>query len=76
MQLFQEQKTFSEFVSAFFKARLNIERFQKKMTLIADAFPILRNPKNEVKQISKKSPLRESSGKQHLKGTKNWRNIN
>ena len=30
MQLSQKEKTFSEFLSAFFKARLNIVRFQKK----------------------------------------------
>ena len=30
MQLFQEQKSFSEFFSAFLKARLNFELFKKK----------------------------------------------
>ena len=30
MQLSQEQGTFSEFVSAFFWARLNLEDFQEK----------------------------------------------
>ena len=30
MQLSKKQKTFSEFLSAFLKARLNFEQFQKK----------------------------------------------
>ena len=30
MQLSQKKKTFSEFLSAFLKTRLNIEHFQKK----------------------------------------------
>ena len=30
MQLSQKQKTFSQFVSSFFKATLNFEQFQKK----------------------------------------------
>ena len=49
MQLPQKQKTFSQFVAAFLKARLNFEHLQKKMTLIADVFPKLRTPKYFVK---------------------------
>ena len=30
MQLSQKQKNFSEFLSAFLKSSLNVERFQKK----------------------------------------------
>ena len=44
--LSQKQKTFSQFFSAFLKSTLNFERFQKKMTLIADVFPKLPSPKN------------------------------
>ena len=43
--LSQKQKTFSCFLSAFLKCTLNFERFQKKMTLIADVFPKLLSPK-------------------------------
>ena len=43
--LSQKQKTFSQFFSAFLKSTLNFERFQKKMTLIADVFLKLPSPK-------------------------------
>ena len=46
--LYQKQKTFSEFFSAFLKCRLNFEHFQKKMTLIADVFPKLSCPKKVI----------------------------
>ena len=48
MQLSQK-KFFFQFVSAIWKSRLNFEHFQKNMTIIADAFPKLRTPKNMVK---------------------------
>ena len=47
--LSQKQKTFSEFFSPFLKSTLNIERFQKKMTLIADVFPKLPSPKKVIR---------------------------
>ena len=49
MQLSKKQKTFSQFVSSFFKARLNLEHFQKKDVPIADVFPKLRAPKYVAK---------------------------
>ena len=50
MQLTQNQKTFSEFFSAFMKGRLNFEHIQKqKMTLIVNVFPKLRRSKNAVR---------------------------
>ena len=36
------------------------------MTLIADVFPILQNPKNFIKQISKKSTFRGPFENQHI----------
>ena len=45
MQLSQKQKTFSEFFAAFSECVLNCEHFQKKITLMADAFPKLCTPK-------------------------------
>ena len=45
----EKQKSFSEFLCAFFKSTLIVEPFEKQMTLIADVFPKLRNKKNEVK---------------------------
>ena len=47
--LSQKQKTFPEFSSPFLKSTLNFERFQKKMTLIADIFPQLPSPKKVIR---------------------------
>ena len=47
--LSQKRKTFSEFFSAFLKSILNIEHFQKKMTVIANVFPKLPSPKNVIR---------------------------
>ena len=47
--LSQKQKTFSEFFSPFLKSTLNFERFQKKMTVIADVFPKLPSPKKVIR---------------------------
>ena len=47
--LSQKEKTFSEFFSPFLKSTLNFERFQKKMTLIADVFPKLPSPKKVIR---------------------------
>ena len=49
IHLSQKQKTFSEFLCAFFKSTSKVERFQRKMTLIAYVFPKLRIPKNVVR---------------------------
>ena len=42
--------------------------FKKKMTLMADVFPILLTPKNVVRSMSKKSRFKRSFEKQHGKG--------
>ena len=47
--LSQKIRTFSEFFSPFLKSTLNFERFQKKMTLIADVFPKLPSPKKVIR---------------------------
>ena len=70
MQLSPKRKTFSQFVSAFFKPRLNFEQFQTNMTLIARVFSKLLNPKNVVKKISKKSIFRGPFRKLRKRGTK------
>ena len=49
MQLFQKQKTFSEFLLTFAKFTFKFEHFEKKMTLIADVFLNLWTPKNVVR---------------------------
>ena len=55
---------------AFLKPRLNFQHFKKKMTLIADVFPMLQTPKRDVKKMSKKYPLRGPFNKQRVRGTK------
>ena len=47
--LYEKQKTFSEFSSAFLKSTLNFEHFQKKMTVMADIFPKLPSPKMVIR---------------------------
>ena len=49
MQLSQKQKTFSEIFLHFQELNLILNRSQKKMTLIGDAFPEIAAPKNMVR---------------------------
>ena len=70
MHLSQKQKIFSQFFSAFFKSALNLEHFQKKMTLIAYVFPKLPTTKNVLRQKSKSSRFREPLDKRHGKRAK------
>ena len=67
MRISQRQRTFSRFSSAFLKSSLNFEHFEKKMSLIADAFPKLRIPKNVVRSMFKKSRFRGSYKNKHGK---------
>ena len=47
--LSQKQKKFSQFFSGFSESALNFEHFQKKMTLIAYAFPKLPTTKHVLR---------------------------
>ena len=47
--LYQKQKIFSEYFSAFFESALNFEQFQKKMRLIAYVFPKLPTTKEVLR---------------------------
>ena len=67
MHLYQKQKIFSEFFSAFFKSALNLEHFQKKMRLIAYVFPKLPTSRNLLRQMSKSSRFREPVDRRHGK---------
>ena len=49
MHLFQKQNIFSEFFSTFFESALNLEHFEKKMTLIAYVFPKLPTRKDVLR---------------------------
>ena len=64
MQISRKQKTFSQFLSAFFKSNLNFQHFQKKkVSPIADVFRKLRTPINFVRSMSKNSRLNGFFGK-------------
>ena len=67
MHLPQKQNAFSQFFSAFFKSALNFEHFQKKMTLLAYVFPKLPTTKYVLREMSKRSPLREPLDRRHGK---------
>ena len=47
--LSQKQNIFSQFFSAVFESALNLEFFQKKMTLIADVFAKLPTTKEVLR---------------------------
>ena len=49
MHLSQKQNVFSQFFSAFFVSALNLQHFQKKMTLIAYVFPKLPTTKDVLR---------------------------
>ena len=49
MHLSQKQNIFSQFFCAFSESALNLEQFQKKMTLIAYVFPKLPTTKDVLR---------------------------
>ena len=59
MQLPQKQETFSQFFCAILKSILNFEYFEKKMTLKAFVFPLLRTPKTWLDKFLK-SPVSDN----------------
>ena len=67
MHLSQKEKNFSEFFCAFFESALNLEHFQKKMTLIAYVFPKLPTTKNVLRQMSKSFRFRKPVDRGHSK---------
>ena len=64
MQVSKKQEVFAHFFLfinfffAFSKFAFNFEHFQKKLTLVVDAFLNLRTPKDVVRKMSKKSNFR------------------
>ena len=67
MHLSQKQKIFARFFSAFFESALNLEIFQKKMTLIAYVFTKLPTTKNVLRQMTKSSRFGEPLDRRHGK---------
>ena len=49
VHLSQKQNIFFQFYSAFFESALNLERFQKKMNLMAYVFPKLPTKKDVLR---------------------------
>ena len=76
MQLPQKQRFFSNFFSAFLRSSLNFEHFQKKITLIADAFPQFWTPKSMVRLLSKKSSSEDPSTSNMVNGPNHCWNLN
>ena len=67
MQLSEKEKTFSEFLAAFLKANLNFKYFGEKYDPRRFCISEIRDSENVVRQMSKKSRLREPFNKQHGK---------
>ena len=65
MNLSQKPKIFSKHFSAFFESALNLEHFQKKMTLIAYVFPKLPTMKDVLRKMSKNFRLRGPLDRRH-----------
>ena len=69
MQLSGKQKHFLNFFLHFLNTDWILNISKKKVSFTPGVFPILQTPpKNEVKQISKKSTFRAPFEKQHVKG--------
>ena len=67
MHLSQKPKIFSELFWVFFEFVLNLEHFQKKMTLIAYVFPKIPTTKDVLREISQRSRLRGPLDRRHGK---------
>ena len=67
MQLSEKEKTFSEFLAAFLKANLNFKCFGEEYDPRRFCISEIRDSENVVRQMSKKSRLREPFNKQHGK---------
>ena len=67
MHLSEQQKIFSRSFSTFSESALNLEHFQKKMTLIAYVFPKIPSTKNVLRQMSKSFRFRERLDRRHSK---------
>ena len=70
IHLSEKQKAFPDFFCAFLKFALNFDYFRKKLTLIAYVFSTLRSPKEVVRWMPKKSPLRGALDRQLGKWSK------
>ena len=67
MQLSYKKQTISQSFLSFLKFTSNSEHFEKKMTLIDDAFSKLGAPKDVVRKMSKMPGFRLPFNSQHAK---------
>ena len=80
MQLSRKQKLFLNFLVHFWNLVSILNIFKKKMTLIAEVFPKLQRPKNNVRSISIKTRFKGSFKNKHGKCVKTlfkfaWKNL-
>ena len=67
MQLSEKQKIFSEIFIPFLESTSNFKHFEKKMIIIANAFPKLQTVNILVRPLSKKRRFRTRFDNQHVK---------
>ena len=67
MQLSEKQKIFSEIFIPFLESTSNFKHFEKKMIIIANAFPRLQTVNILVRPLSKKRRFRTRFDNQHVK---------
>ena len=69
MQLSQKRKSFPDFFVPFLESTSNFKHFQKRMIVIANVFPKLKNVKGFVRPLSKKCRFRTRFDSQHVKAS-------
>ena len=67
MQLSEKQKIFSEIFIPFLESTSNFKHFEKKMIIIANAFPKLQTVNILVRPLPKKRRFRTRFDNQHVK---------
>ena len=76
MHLSQKQKIFSDLFPALFESAINLEHFQKKMTLIIYVFPNYRPRKTCLDKCLKTPVWEDVSTGDMVNGPKRWFNLN
>ena len=67
MQLFQKQKTFSEFFVQFLASNSDFKHLKEKMKVTANVFPKIQTVKNLVGALSKTRRFRTCFDSKHVK---------
>ena len=69
MQLSQKRKSFPDFLFHFWNLYQILNIFKKRMIVIANVFPKLKNVKGFVRPLSKKCRFRTRFDSQHVKAS-------